>query len=180
MGCFGDGGAMFTNDDDIAKKIRMMANHGQSKTYYHDEIGCNSRLDSIQAAILRIKLRHLDTYSAARNKAASRYDELLKDEPKISTPVRAKNSTHVFHQYVMKLDKSIDREGLRSYLKEKGVPSNIYYPVPLNKQKAYASEGYYPVTYDLCETVFSIPMHTEFEDRQQEYIISKVEEYVNK
>jgi len=177
LGCMGDGGALFTNDEEIYKKITMVANHGQSKTYYHDMIGVNSRLDSIQAAILRIKLRHLDEYCIAREKAATVYDEGFKNVKEIITPIRLENSTHVFHQYVMKLAKGIDREALKAHLSANEIPCNVYYPVPLNKQKAYAlaeNDRDFPVTDDLCETVIALPIHTEFEAEQQEYIIKIV------
>lgn len=183
LGCMGDGGALFTNDEEIYKKINMVANHGQSKMYYHDMIGVNSRLDSIQAAILRIKLRHLSDYCAAREKAATYYDNGLKNVAGISTPFRQKNSTHVFHQYVLKLDDSSKRDALREYLTEKKIPSNVYYPVPLNKQKAYAStmnDRDFPVTYKLCASVLALPMHTEFETDQQDYIIEAVKEFLKK
>ncbi len=181
LGCMGDGGALFTNDEEIYKKINMVANHGQSKTYYHDMIGVNSRLDSIQAAILRIKLRHLDSYCAAREAAATYYDKGFADVKGITTPFRKENSSHVFHQYVLKLDESIDRDGLRKHLTENKIPSNIYYPVPLNKQKAYAlsmNDRDFPVTYKLCETVLALPMHTEFEQDQQDFIIETVKAFL--
>jgi len=183
LGCMGDGGAIFTNDDELYKKINMVANHGQSKMYYHDMIGVNSRLDSIQAAILRIKLRHLDSYCAARQKAADYYDNGFKNVKGISTPYRKSNSSHVFHQYVLTLDKSINRDVLKEYLIEKNIPCNVYYPVPLNKQKAYSlsmNDRDFPVTYQLCETVLALPMHTEFETEQQDFIIATVKEFLNK
>lgn len=183
LGCMGDGGALFTNDEKIYKKINMVANHGQSKTYYHDMIGVNSRLDSIQAAVLRIKLRHLDTYCQAREKAATYYDKGFANVEKISTPFRDSKSTHVFHQYVLKLDESVDRNALREYLTEKKIPSNVYYPVPLNKQKAYAlamNQREFPVTYQLCDSVIALPIHTEFEQEQQDYIIDAVKTFLAK
>tara|TARA_B110000037_G_C17122740_1_gene506586 strand:+ start:884 stop:2014 length:1131 start_codon:yes stop_codon:yes gene_type:complete len=183
LGCMGDGGALFTNDAEIYKKINMVANHGQSKTYYHDMIGVNSRLDSIQAAVLRIKLRHLDSYCQARENAALYYDKGFENVSHITTPVREKNSTHVFHQYVMKLERSVDRAALIAFLTEKKIPSNVYYPVPLNKQKAYAlsmNNRDFPVTYDLCETVIALPIHTEFDTEQQDFIIEAVIEFLNK
>ncbi len=180
LGCMGDGGALFTNDEEIYNKINMVANHGQSKTYYHDMIGVNSRLDSIQAAVLRIKLKHLNTYCLAREKAATYYDNGLKGIKQITTPARVKNSTHVFHQYVMKLEKGVDREALRNFLTANNIPSNVYYPVPLNKQKAYAlsmNNRDFPITYDLCESVIALPIHTEFDEGQQDFIINKVKEF---
>lgn len=183
LGCMGDGGALFTNDEEIYKKINMVANHGQSKTYYHDMIGVNSRLDSIQAAVLRIKLHHLDTYCQAREKAATYYDKGFANVEKISTPFRDSKSTHVFHQYVLKLDESVDRNALREYLTEKKIPSNVYYPVPLNKQKAYAlamNQREFPITYYLCDNVIALPIHTEFEQEQQDYIIDAVKTFLAK
>ena len=182
LGCMGDGGAIFTNNDNLAAEMRMVANHGQSKRYYHDRIGVNSRLDSIQAAVLRIKLRKLNEYSAARAAAADYYDEAFKNETKIITPVRADKSTHVFHQYTMKV-KGIDRDGLQSFLADKGIPSMIYYPVALHMQSAYKDErygsGHFPVTEQLVDEVISLPMHTELTEDQLEFITSSVKEYIN-
>jgi UDP-2-acetamido-2-deoxy-ribo-hexuluronate aminotransferase len=163
LGCYGDGGALMTNDSTLAAKINMIANHGQSKQYYHDVVGVNSRLDALQAGILDIKLAQLDKYSAARNKAAKAYDKAFKPLKDIETPARAKNSNHVFHQYTLKV-KSGKRAALQAYLTEKGVPSMIYYPVPLYNQPAFAQ--YWngvklPVTEQLCQEVMSLPMHTE-------------------
>lgn len=181
LGCYGDGGAMFTNDDELAKKIRMIANHGQSTLYYHDEIGVNSRLDSIQAAILRIKLRHLDAYAAARQAAAAYYDKAFANNPKISTPVRMDRSSHVFHQYTLLL-KGVDRNALREFLATKGIPAMIYYPVPLHMQKAYQDSRYkkgdFPVTEKLCSEVISLPMHTELSKDDLQYITNSVLEFV--
>lgn len=183
LGCYGDGGALFTNDDKLAEQMRMIANHGQTVRYYHDVVGVNSRLDSLQAAILRIKLRHLDAYSAARNAAASFYDEAFKNEPKLKTPARAKNSTHVFHQYTLITD-GIDRFGLQDFLSTKGIPAMVYYPVPLHMQKAYVDprykEGDFPVTEELCKRVISLPMHTELSQEQLDFIVSSVKEFVGK
>lgn len=182
LGCFGDGGAIFTNDDELAKKIRMIANHGQSVQYVHDEVGVNSRLDSLQAAILRIKLRHLDDYAAARNKAAAYYDNAFANNLKIKIPARASNSTHVFHQYTLQLC-GVDRNKLREYLASKNIPSMIYYPIPLHMQKAYRDdrykEGHFPVTEELCKCVISLPMHTELNDEQLKFIADAVLEFVN-
>ncbi len=183
LGCYGDGGAIMTNDDNLAKQIRMVANHGQSKRYYHDVIGVNSRLDSIQAAILRIKLRHLDTYLAERNKAAKYYNEAFKSDVRISTPKIANYSDHGFHQYTMILE-GVDRDGLMEYLNEKGIPSNIYYPLPVHEQKSF--EGKFEERVSLKNTnelklkVMSLPMHTELSNDQLEYITSSVLEYINK
>jgi dTDP-4-amino-4,6-dideoxygalactose transaminase len=183
LGCYGDGGAMYTNNEELAKKLRMIANHGQSVQYVHDSIGVNSRLDSIQAAILRIKLRHLDTYAAARNKAAAYYDKAFANHPKIKTPVRAKNTTHVFHQYTLQLS-GVDRNALREFLASKEIPAMVYYPIPLHMQKAYANprykEGDFPVTEKLCSSVISLPMHTELDEEQLKYITEAVLEFCNK
>lgn len=183
LGCMGDGGAIFTNDDALAAKMRMIVNHGQSKQYYHDSIGVNSRLDSIQAAVLRIKLRRLDAYNAARNSAANFYDQAFAGSEKITTPVRAENSTHVFHQYTLKL-KGVDRDGLKAFLAEKGIPAMIYYPVALHMQSAYKDDrygkGHFPVTEELVEEVISLPMHSELDEEQLNYITSSVLEYTNK
>jgi len=183
LGCFGDGGAIFTNDDTLAKKMRMIANHGQSIQYYHDEIGVNSRLDSIQAAVLRIKLRHLDEYAAARNKAAAHYDKAFANNPKITTPARESKSTHVFHQYTLLIN-GADRNELREFLAAKSIPAMIYYPVPLHMQKAYTDsrykEGDFPVTESLCKSVISLPMHTELSTADLERISSGVLEFLNK
>jgi dTDP-4-amino-4,6-dideoxygalactose transaminase len=183
LGCYGDGGAMYTNNEELAKKLRMIANHGQSVQYVHDSIGVNSRLDSIQAAILRIKLRHLDAYAAARNKAAAYYDKAFANHPKIKTPVRAKNTTHVFHQYTLQLS-GVDRNALREFLASKEIPAMVYYPIPLHMQKAYANprykEGDFPVTEKLCSSVISLPMHTELDEEQLKYITEAVLEFCNK
>lgn len=183
LGCYGDGGAMYTNDDALAAKIRMISNHGQSVQYVHDSIGVNSRLDSIQAAILRIKLTHLDEYAAARNKAASFYDKAFANHPKIKTPARSKSSTHVFHQYTLQL-KGIDRAALRDFLSEHGIPAMIYYPIPLHLQKAYSDSRYkagdFPVTEQLCADVISLPMHTELSEETLSFITNKVLEFINK
>lgn len=181
LGCYGDGGAIYTNDDDLAKSIRMIANHGQSVQYYHDSIGVNSRLDSIQAAILRIKLRELNNYAKARNAAAAFYDKAFANHPKIKTPGRAKNSTHVFHQYTLQLS-GVDRMALRDYLAGKNIPAMIYYPVPLHLQKAYTDPRYkagdFPVTEKLCASVISLPMHTELDVDTLKYITDSVLEFI--
>lgn len=177
LGCYGDGGAMFTNDDALAAKLRKMANHGQSEMYIHDEIGVNSRLDSIQAAVLRIKLKHLDEYAAARNRAADYYDVLFSNNPNLKTPVRVANSTHVFHQYTLKLiDKN--RDELREHLKANNIPHNVYYPLPLHYQKAYQdaryTTGMFPVSESLCNQVISLPMHTELTNDDMDMIAAAV------
>lgn len=177
LGAFGDGGAVFTNNDELAEKLRAIVNHGMKVRYYHDYVGVNSRLDGIQAAILDVKLRHLDEYAAARNYAASYYDNAFGNHKNIITPIRYNKSTHVFHQYTMKL-KDADRDELQKYLKSKGVPMMVYYPVPLHMQKAYKddrySEGDFPITECLSKSVFSLPMHTEMNDGQLKYITDTV------
>lgn len=180
LGCFGDGGAIFTNDDLLAAKIRMIANHGQSVQYVHDSIGVNSRLDSIQAAVLRIKLRELDNYAKARNKAATFYDNAFGNNPKLKTPARASYSNHVFHQYTLQLN-NVDRNALREFLASKEIPAMIYYPIPLHLQKAYLDprykQGDFPVTEALCSCVISLPMHTELEEETLKYITTSVLEF---
>jgi dTDP-4-amino-4,6-dideoxygalactose transaminase len=182
LGAYGDGGAMYTNNDTLAEKMRMIANHGQSVQYYHDMIGVNSRLDSIQAAVLRVKLRYLDEYAAARNAVAAYYDKAFANHPKIKTPVRVKSSNHVFHQYTLKLN-GVDRTALREHLAAKGIPSMIYYPVPLHQQKAYLDprnkDSDFPVTIDLCKNVFSLPIHTEFDKETLKYIADSVLEFIS-
>jgi len=165
LGCYGDGGAIFTNDDELAARIRMIANHGQSVQYYHDEIGVNSRLDSIQAAVLRIKLRHLDEYANARNRVAAYYDEAFANHPGVTIPVREQSSTHVFHQYTLVMNGK-DRNAMKDFLATKGVPAMIYYPVPLHLQKAYTDpryrEGDFPITERLsCERHFVAYAHRD-------------------
>lgn len=183
LGCYGDGGAIFTNDDELAAKMRMIANHGQSERYYHDVVGCNSRLDSIQAAVLVVKLKKLDEYIAARNKVAEYYDNELSKIPGIRVPERTPQSNHVFHQYTLQLD-GIDRDGLHKFLAEKDVPSMIYYPVPGHKQKMFASFGLsdsdLPVTDTLTEKVLSLPIHTEMEQEQLVFICEAIKEFVGK
>ena len=181
LGCYGDGGAMYTNDDELAKKMRMIAHHGQSVQYVHDVLGVNSRLDTIQAAILKVKLKHLDTYAAARNKAAAYYDKRFSGNSKIIIPKRNQQSTHVFHQYTLQLI-GVDRTKLREFLQTKNIPSMIYYPIPLHMQNAYKSERYkqgdFPVTEKLCASVISLPMHTEMDEETLEFISSSVLEFL--
>ena len=180
LGCFGDGGALFTNNDDLAMKARMIANHGQSKQYYHDKIGVNSRLDSIQAAILRCKLPYLDEYIKHRNWVASVYDEAFNDVDWLEIPFRNSNSTHVFHQYTLKT-KEINRDEVRDFLKENDVPAMVYYPVPVHKQKAYdylnSREQSFETTMSLSESVISLPMHTELDQEQLDKIISTIKKF---
>lgn len=182
LGAFGDGGAILTNDDELAGKMQMIANHGQSKQYYHDVIGCNSRLDTMQAAILGVKLKHLDEYIAARRSVADFYDTAFANHPKIKTPYRAAYSHHIFHQYTLVLEE-VNRDGLNGWLAEQGVPSKIYYPVPTHRQKMFeqfnAASQEMTVTDQLAEKVISLPMHTELDEEQLNYIVSKVLEYVN-
>lgn len=177
LGCYGDGGAIFTNDDRLAEKMRIIANHGQNERYYHAMIGVNSRLDTIQAAILDIKLKHLDEYAAARQKAAAFYDDAFQTIEELQTPVRAANSTHVFHQYTLQVGGG-KRADLQKYLAENGVPSMIYYPVPLYRQKAFADSiapnFSLPTTEKLCESVLSLPIHTEMTEELLGYITTQV------
>ena len=181
LGCYGDGGAIFTNDDNLATQMAQIANHGQNKRYYHAQIGVNSRLDSLQAAVLKVKLKHLDQYADARRKVADKYDAAFAGIDALQTPVRAANSTHVFHQYTLRV-KNGKRDELIEYLGSKGVPANIYYPVPLYKQKAFshfisADFKELPVTELLCEQVMSLPIHTEMKDVAQDYIIDAVKSF---
>ena len=182
LGCFGDGGAMMTNDDELAEKIRMIANHGQRKRYYHDIIGCNSRLDNIQAAVLRIKLKKLDQYILNRQKAANYYDQNLKDLDQLKIPSRNIDSSHVFHQYTIKLDDNIVRDDLIQYLAKKNIPAMVYYPVPAHLQKMFSkipnTYGDMKVTNWLSSRVFSLPMHTELSTLQQDYITENLFKYL--
>jgi dTDP-4-amino-4,6-dideoxygalactose transaminase len=177
----GDGGAIFTNDEELAKKMRMIVNHGMAVQYHHDEIWVNSRLDSIQAAILRIKLRKLDEYAAARNRAAAWYDKAFAGTKNLRTPARAPFSTHVFHQYTLQTE-GIDRNGVREFLAAKKIPAMIYYPIPLHMQKAYKNsrykEGDFPVTEELSRNVISLPMHTELDEEQLKFITDSVLEFI--
>jgi len=183
LGFYGDGGAMFTNNDEIAKKLKMIANHGQKIKYYHKVTGCNSRLDSIQATILNIKLNHLESYSSSRNKMAKNYDEGFSEISELSIPKRQHNSTHVFHQYTLKVEPEL-RSSLIDFLNENKIPVMIYYPVPLYKQEAFSknvnSEFIIENVEQLCSSVFSLPIHTEYENSSQEFIINKVKEFFNK
>jgi UDP-2-acetamido-2-deoxy-ribo-hexuluronate aminotransferase len=183
LGCYGDGGAIFTNDDKLAEQLRIIVNHGMAVRYYHDTIGVNSRLDSIQAVVLGVKLRHLDEYAAKRRAAADYYDRAFAGNPKLKTPVRYENSNHVFHQYTLVL-KGVDRKGLQEHLAAKGIPAMIYYPVPLHLQKAFTEKnfrgGSFPVTEALAASVISLPMHTELDDEQLAFITVSLLEFVNK
>ena len=183
LGCYGDGGAIFTNDDALADRMRAIANHGCHVRYHHDEIGVNSRLDSIQAAILDAKLPHLDEYIAARQKAAAYYDKAFADCDQLLIPGHEPHSTHVFHQYTLRVV-GTDRDALREGLAERGIPAMIYYPVPLHQQKAYLDprykDGDFPVAEKLAACVLSLPMHTELDNEQLEYITSNVLELCKK
>ena len=184
LGCFGDGGAIYTDNYILAQKIRMIANHGQSAQYHHDLIGVNSRLDTLQAAILRAKLPHIDEYNAKRNQAAEYYDSRFDAVEELKIPTRAANTNHVFHQYTLQLSASLNREELRIFLSEKGIPSMIYYPLPLHKQKAYIDnrypQGNFPITEHLCERALSLPMHTELTNEQLKYICSHIMSFTYK
>jgi dTDP-4-amino-4,6-dideoxygalactose transaminase len=182
LGCYGDGGAIFTNDKDLASKLKMIANHGQIKKYEHKCIGVNSRLDTLQAGILNVKLKYLDIYSAARNEVATNYDQALKQLDGIKIPVRNPKSTHVFHQYTIQV-KNGKRDQLKFFLESKGIPSMIYYPIPLNKQEAFKNisrvVGDLHVTTELCKTVLSLPIHTEMNSDIQSYIVEKIKDFFN-
>jgi len=181
LGCYGDGGAMMTNNTLLADRIKMIANHGQSKRYYHDVVGCNSRLDTVQAAVLDIKLRHLDQYNAARRSVAAYYNNAFANNPKITTPVTAAGNTHVFHQYTLKLD-GVDRNALQDQLAAVGVPAMIYYPVPAHRQKMFSflnlPEVDLPITDWLTHRVISLPIHTEMDQEQLEHIVNHVNNLV--
>ena len=182
LGCYGDGGALFTQNPDLAEKIKMIANHGQSKKYVHKYIGVNSRLDTIQAAVLKIKLKHLDDYSNSRNKAAEQYDRLLDSVKNLQIPVRSNKSTHVFHQYTLVI-KNNKRDALKAHLEQKNIPAMIYYPIPLNEQEAYSTLGIIAdnltETQQLCKSVLSLPMHTELTLDQQVYITDAIKSFLN-
>ena len=173
LGCYGDGGAIFTNDDELAAQMRAIANHGMVIRYHHDTIGVNSRLDSIQAAVLDAKLPHLNRYIAERQRAAAYYDQAFANHPNILTPVRDNRSTHVFHQYTLRLV-DVDRDALRETLAQAGIPAMVYYPIPLHMQKAYQDPRYqtgdFPIAEKLAACVLSLPMHTELDNEQLEYI----------
>lgn len=181
LGCYGDGGAIFTNDDELARRMRIIANHGMQIRYHYDVIGVNSRLDTMQAAILKEKLRYLDKYNQARQAVAEYYDNAFKDLDALSVPERVSYSNHIFHQYTIKL-KDINRQQMVDYLKSKDIPAMIYYPVPLHRQKAFRYLGYgddqFPVTQELCKKVLSLPMHTELDSEQLQYITHHVKEFI--
>ena len=177
LGCYGDGGALYTQDAELAKKIKMIANHGQEQKYVHDVVGCNSRLDTIQAAVLRIKLRQLDNYIDARREVAAAYDAAFAQLPGVEIPFRAHDSKHVFHQYTLKLS-GHNREALQAHLQAAGIPSMIYYPIPAHRQKMFAAFDLQnlqlPLTEQLCRQVISLPIHTEMDEQQLSYIIENV------
>ena len=177
LGCFGDGGAIFTNNELLADKIRMIANHGQAVKYQHDIIGVNSRLDTVQASVLDVKLKYLDLYCEARANAASIYDDRLSNVKQIITPLREDKSTHVFHQYTLVINDG-SRDDLKSYLAELGIPTMIYYPIPMHLQKAYHNDRYpkgtFPISERLAQTVLSLPMHTELDVNAQEFICDSI------
>ena len=183
LGCYGDGGALMTNDDELAKKMRMIANHGQVKKYYHKVLGCNSRLDTIQAAILNIKLNHLDGYNQFRNKMASFYDDAFASIAALQLPQRQEGSTHVFHQYTLKV-KNGKRNELQKYLAKNGISSMIYYPLALHKQEAFqqfvSDDFKLPIAEEVCEQVLSLPIHTEIDIDKMNFICSKVKLFFKK
>jgi UDP-2-acetamido-2-deoxy-ribo-hexuluronate aminotransferase len=181
LGCYGDGGAIFTQDEKLATKIRMIANHGQGKKYYHDIVGINSRLDTLQAAVLLVKLKYLEDYIKARQQVAAYFDQnLVGLSGHIKIPAREVRSTHVFHQYSILVNKG-DRDEFKSYLEKQGIPSMVYYPLPIHLQKAYSTLGYtkgdFPIAEDLCNKIISLPMHTELDVEQMKYICEKVLAY---
>lgn len=182
LGAYGDGGAIITNNDDLATKIRSIGNHGIEKRYYHNRIGVNSRLDSIQAAILNVKLKYLDEYNQSRQKAAAFYDKAFRNLDGITIPHRTNSSTHIFHQYTLTTEPEL-RDPLKAWLDEKGIPSMIYYPVPLHKQKVFSNYGYnnkkFPVTGSLNRRVISLPMHTELDKEQLDYIVNNIITFFN-
>lgn len=182
LGCYGDGGALITNNDELAKKMRMIANHGQEKKYYHKVLGCNSRLDTIQAAILNVKIKHLDLYSEARNAMALFYDSVFAEIDELEIPARQLNSTHVFHQYTLKV-KNGKRNELQKYLLEKGIPSMVYYPLPLYKQEAFqqfvSADFKLDTTEKLCDEVLSLPIHTEMNIEHINFICNTIKFYFN-
>lgn len=183
LGCYGDGGAIFTNNDELAHTIRGIVNHGMYERYHHDVVGVNSRLDSLQAAVLRAKLPNLDIYNEARKAAAGKYDAAFEGQKDIITPVRkGECDTHVYHQYTLKITNG-KRDALAKHLQEKEIPFGIYYPIPLHSQKAYADSRYneadFPVTNQLVKEVLSLPMHTELDDEQIEYISKTIIHFIN-
>ena len=183
LGCYGDGGALYTNNDELAKKIRSISNHGMKVRYYHDDIGVNSRLDTIQAAILRVKLKYLSKFNEARKVVADFYDEAFADCQDLIVPERVHNSTHIFHQYTIRV-KNGKRDALKSYLESVNIPAMVYYPVPLHVQEAYRYLGYreneFPVTTSLSKEVLSLPIHPDFEQDQLDYIVKNIIKFFEK
>jgi UDP-2-acetamido-2-deoxy-ribo-hexuluronate aminotransferase len=177
LGCYGDGGAVFTQDADLGERMRMIANHGQRVKYHHDIVGINSRLDTLQAAILQVKFKHVNEYEAKRKAVADYYDDAFGEHSQVRIPARAANTTHVFHQYTIQVPES-DRDGLRDHLTKQGVPTMIYYPVPLHLQQAYRREqfpaGSFPISERLSKTVLSLPIHTEMNDEQLRHVAQSV------
>ncbi len=182
LGCFGDGGALLTNNVELGERVHIIANHGQRKKYYHETIGVNSRLDTLQAAILDVKIKYLNEYSSARQKVAKKYDESLNRLSGLIIPNRANYSTHVFNQYTCRIGNG-KRDELKSYLQEKGIPTMVYYPIPVHLQEAYCTYGYnsgdFPVAERLCQEVISFPIHTEMKDNVQDYIIENIISFFN-
>lgn len=183
LGCYGDGGALYTNDDIIAKKLRSIANHGMKVKYHHDDIGINSRLDTIQAAILRVKLKHLTQFNSARRAVADQYDKAFAGCKSLNVPERSSYSTHIFHQYTLRV-KNGKRDELKKFLESKNIPSMVYYPGPLHVQEAYKYLGYkendYPLTTMLCKEVLSLPMHPDMEQEQIDYIVLNILNFFGK
>jgi UDP-2-acetamido-2-deoxy-ribo-hexuluronate aminotransferase len=181
LGCYGDGGALYTNNDELATLIRKIANHGQAKKYHHEVIGVNSRLDTIQAAILSVKIKQLDNYCSARGLAAAYYDRQLSELSWLQIPKRQANSTHVFHQYTLKLNNPADRDALKQHIADQGVPSMVYYPIPVHLQEAFHTPEYnkgdFPISESLCTQVLSIPIHTEMNQEQQDFIVSAIKSF---
>jgi dTDP-4-amino-4,6-dideoxygalactose transaminase len=174
---------LYTNDAALGIKIRKIANHGQAKKYHHELVGVNSRLDTIQAAVLGVKLKHLDDYANARRTVATAYDTGFENISWLQTPVRQTNSTHVFHQYTLKVAPEVDRESLKNFLAEKGIPSMVYYPVALHLQQAFRTDefdkGDFPISEELCERVLSLPIHTEMTQEEQNYILTTIRSFKN-
>lgn len=183
LGCFGDGGALLTNDEELAQHAHMIANHGQRKKYHHETIGVNSRLDTIQAAVLNVKIRYLTQYAEARQAVAAVYDQALLGLDGLATPVRATYSTHVFNQYTCRVKRG-ERDALKAHLQERGIPTMVYYPIPVHLQEAYRTYGYqegdFPVAETLCKEVLSLPIHTEMKEEVQTYIIEQIKTFYNK
>jgi UDP-2-acetamido-2-deoxy-ribo-hexuluronate aminotransferase len=181
LGCYGDGGALFTRDAGLAENIRKIANHGQRVKYYHEVVGVNSRLDTLQAAILDIKLTQLDRYESSRNQAARFYDAALQSLDWLQIPQRLPQSSHVFHQYTLRLNQAADRDALKNHLQQRGIPSMVYYPVPLHLQEAFRQpgldEGAFPVAEQLCSQVLSLPIHTEMDEEQLNFIVEAVKSF---